>query len=192
MDTNVQALKNLYEKLGGDPADVSDISTNAGMIDAIAGLDIGGGTVDQTYDPESENAQSGVAVAQAMAAGKMTKIFSETFSYQWLADGTDIGKNFTQKITAKDNTLYLALIYASEGTNGIMGSIFMTKGLLGSSSILSGSTAIQYFDNPNIITGLANVMIYSGTNTALYLYMPAISTTQSQTTGKLEIYEIAL
>ena len=43
MDTNVQALKNLYEQLGGNPADVADISTNADMINAIAGLDIGGG-----------------------------------------------------------------------------------------------------------------------------------------------------
>lgn len=70
MDTNVQALKNLYERLGGNPADVADISTNADMINAIAALDIGsgGGDVDQTYDPTSENAQSGVAVAQAMAA----------------------------------------------------------------------------------------------------------------------------
>ena len=40
---NVQALKNLYEQLGGNPADVADISTNADMINAIAGLDIGGG-----------------------------------------------------------------------------------------------------------------------------------------------------
>lgn len=38
MDTNVQALKNLYEQLGGDPADVADISTNADMINAIASL----------------------------------------------------------------------------------------------------------------------------------------------------------
>lgn len=72
MDTNVQALKNLYEQLGGDPADVADISTNADMINAIAGLDIGGGggTIDQTFDPASENAQSGTAVAQAVGAQK--------------------------------------------------------------------------------------------------------------------------
>lgn len=67
MDTNVQALKNLYVQLGGDPADVADISTNAGMINAIAGLDIGGGTVDQTYDPTSENPISGEGVADAIA-----------------------------------------------------------------------------------------------------------------------------
>lgn len=69
MDTNVQALKNLYATLGGNPADVVEISTNAEMIDAIAALDIGGGggTVDQTYNPTSENAQSGIAVAQAIA-----------------------------------------------------------------------------------------------------------------------------
>lgn len=41
---NVQALKNLYVQLGGDSADVANISTNAGMINAIAGLDIGGGS----------------------------------------------------------------------------------------------------------------------------------------------------
>lgn len=67
MDTNVQALKNLYEQLGGDPADVANISTNADTINAIAGLDIGGGgDVDQTYDATSENAQSGTAVAEAL------------------------------------------------------------------------------------------------------------------------------
>lgn len=59
MDTNVQALKNLYEQLGGTPADVADINLIPDMIDAIAALDIGGGggvTVDQTYDAESTNA----------------------------------------------------------------------------------------------------------------------------------------
>ena len=149
-------------------------------------------TVDQTYNAQSTNAQSGTAVAQAVAAGKMTKIFSETFSYQWSPSGSTITPNFTQKIDVKDNTLYLAIIYASDGTNGVMGSIFMTKGVLQTTPILSGATAIQYFDNPNIITGMANIMIYSGVNTALTLRMPTMSATPSQQTGKLEIYEIGL
>ena len=55
---NVQALKNLYEQLGGDPADVADISTNADMINAISNLDIGGGgsepfVVDVSWDSTS-------------------------------------------------------------------------------------------------------------------------------------------
>ena len=33
--TTVDALKLLYEKLGGDPADVADIQTDAEMIDAV-------------------------------------------------------------------------------------------------------------------------------------------------------------
>lgn len=83
MDTNVQALKNLYEQLGGDPADVADISTNAGMINAIAELDIGGGgggggTVDQTYNATSTNAQSGTAVAEALSSAKYTVTFPQS------------------------------------------------------------------------------------------------------------------
>lgn len=44
MDTNVQALKNLYAALGGTPADVADINLIPDMINAISGLDIGGGS----------------------------------------------------------------------------------------------------------------------------------------------------
>lgn len=44
MDTNVQALKNLYAALGGTPADVADINLISDMINAISALDIGGGS----------------------------------------------------------------------------------------------------------------------------------------------------
>lgn len=36
MGANVEALKNLYKALGGDETDVADITTNDGMINAIA------------------------------------------------------------------------------------------------------------------------------------------------------------
>lgn len=38
MNTNVQALKNLYVALGGELANVEGINTNADMINAIAGI----------------------------------------------------------------------------------------------------------------------------------------------------------
>lgn len=38
MDTNVQALKNLYVALGGDSSTVASLATNAEIINAIASL----------------------------------------------------------------------------------------------------------------------------------------------------------
>lgn len=38
MDTNVQALKNLYVALGGDLSTVANLATNAEIINAIAEL----------------------------------------------------------------------------------------------------------------------------------------------------------
>ena len=43
MDTNVDALKNLYTALGGSSDTVAAMTTNADVINAIAELDIGGG-----------------------------------------------------------------------------------------------------------------------------------------------------
>lgn len=146
--------------------------------------------VDQTFDSASANAQSGVAVSQAIAAGKMTKIFSETFSYQWLTTGTDLVTNFTQTLTTKNNTVYLVLIYAADNSNEIMGSIFMTKGSGPLAAILKSRTAIQYYDNPNIVTGLASLSVVSGSHPQLTLKMPTISTASGNYTGRLEIYEI--
>lgn len=36
--TNVEALKNLFEAFGGDPADVADMTQSADVINAIAGV----------------------------------------------------------------------------------------------------------------------------------------------------------
>lgn len=41
--TTVEALKNLYTALGGDEADVADLKLNPEVVEALAGLDIGGG-----------------------------------------------------------------------------------------------------------------------------------------------------
>lgn len=38
MDTNVQALKNLYVALGGDLSEVANLATSSEVINAIAGL----------------------------------------------------------------------------------------------------------------------------------------------------------
>lgn len=38
MDTNVQALKNLYVALGGDLSTVANLTTSSEVINAIAGL----------------------------------------------------------------------------------------------------------------------------------------------------------
>lgn len=43
MDTTVQALKNLYVALGGEAADVADITLIPDMINAIAQLKAGDG-----------------------------------------------------------------------------------------------------------------------------------------------------
>ena len=38
MDNNIKALQNLYVALGGDADDVAGVTTNADMINAIAGI----------------------------------------------------------------------------------------------------------------------------------------------------------
>lgn len=111
MDTNVQALKNLYEQLGGNPADVAGISTNAEMIDAIAELDIGGGggTVDQTYSATSTNAQSGTAVAQAIGA---TNTLRRVSDYARFETGTVSETQAVATLTEvlQTNKMYLAMV----------------------------------------------------------------------------------
>lgn len=99
---NVQALKNLYEQLGGDPADVADVSTNADMINAIAGLDIGGGggstdfvitvswedndfVVDKTYDEIIAAYDSGTPIkliVEDPSSSSMTTCFYEIRDFQ--------------------------------------------------------------------------------------------------------------
>lgn len=111
MDTNVKALKTLYAALGGNPADIADISTNAEMIDAIAGLDIGGGggTVDQTYSATSTNAQSGTAVAQAIGATGTIRLVS---GYAAFATGTTSETEATTTLTEalRTNKMYLVMV----------------------------------------------------------------------------------
>ena len=46
MDTTVMALANLYAALGGDPADVADITTIPEMINAIASHVSSGGAAE--------------------------------------------------------------------------------------------------------------------------------------------------
>lgn len=47
MATNLEALKDLYVQTGGNAEDVANITTNAGMIEALADtLDNGGGSED--------------------------------------------------------------------------------------------------------------------------------------------------
>ena len=73
----------------------------------------GGGTVDQTYNPESENAQSGIAVNEAIKESK-TKV-NNTFSnalkgkasgqYITLDDISPVEHNLGVKVESKDTTL---------------------------------------------------------------------------------------
>lgn len=71
MDTNVQALKNLYAALGGDPADVADISTNADMINAIATHVSGGGAAELPTVTTADNGKVLTVVSGEWAAAAL-------------------------------------------------------------------------------------------------------------------------
>ena len=58
--TTVEALKNLYTALGGDEADVADLKLNPEVVEALAGLDIGGGEKLSLYFDPSESHGSGL------------------------------------------------------------------------------------------------------------------------------------
>lgn len=66
MNTNVEALKALYEALGGDPSEVTEESTIPGMIMQIAG--IAGSTVEL---PKVKNADNGDVLT--VVSGKWAK-----------------------------------------------------------------------------------------------------------------------
>lgn len=71
MDTNVQALKNLYAALGGDPADVADISTNADMINAIAAHIGSGGAAELPTVTTTDNGKVLTVVSGKWAAAAL-------------------------------------------------------------------------------------------------------------------------
>lgn len=55
MDTVVDALKNLYTALGGTASDVADVTTAAGMIDALAGYVGEGGAAELPTVTSADN-----------------------------------------------------------------------------------------------------------------------------------------
>ena len=71
MDTNVQALKNLYAALGGDPADVANISTNADMINAIAAHIGSGGAAELPTVTTTDNGKVLTVVSGKWAAAAL-------------------------------------------------------------------------------------------------------------------------
>ena len=71
MDTNVQALKNLYAALGGNPADVANISTNADMINAIAAHIGSGGAAELPTVTTTDNGKVLTVVSGKWAAAAL-------------------------------------------------------------------------------------------------------------------------
>ena len=102
-----------------------------------------GGTVDQTYDPISENAQSGVAVAEAIA----------TITAFTGADGSVAGSaGLVPAPAASDNTKFLK----GDGTWGAITGIQNTATGSGALTILGTATNVGYainIGNGSMITG---------------------------------------
>lgn len=57
--TTVEALKSLYEHLGGDAADVADLTLNPELVAALSELEIGGGGSATTVYTDTSGAHGG-------------------------------------------------------------------------------------------------------------------------------------
>lgn len=102
MDTNVQALKNLYEQLGGDSADVANVSTIVEMLNAISAMYKGAS--DAVLNPAAINNIAAVIGNQGGEILSPTITFAPTIdTSSW---GNVIDFSFVIK---KDNRIYFCV-----------------------------------------------------------------------------------
>lgn len=92
MNTNVDALKNLYEQLGGDPADVANCSTSVEVLNAIAAKY--GGAADAIINPDAINNIAAVASSIGGGSADLAALIDRSITSIVIPDGVrSIGNN---------------------------------------------------------------------------------------------------
>lgn len=105
-------------------------------------------TVDQTYSSSSANAQSGTAVAEAIASGKEIFIATyETTTYQEVSDAYNAGKAVYCKYTSTNQYFYIPLVQVTSISFIFCGTMYGNETLRMSRNQLSWSLEITQLEN---------------------------------------------
>ena len=148
-------------------------------------------TVDQTYNAQSANAQSGVAVAQALGTipSAVTKIFSGQFEFEWKTTDSQAGKWFPSNIPFEVGKLYLLTITYSDD-NALLVSAVVPAKTVGSTIGFGVFLPIVTSYNYHMTLGRACISAYL-TGIQLTLDLPAAGANEGiGGTATLDLYEI--
>lgn len=152
--TNVDALKNLYAALGGDPADVANYSTIVEVLNAISAKY--GGADDAIINPEAINNIAAIASSIAGGTADLGALISRTITSVEIPAGvTTIGNGAFTSCSS------LASVVIPEGVTSIGWSAFYQCSSLASVVIPEGVTTIGTSTFSNC-SALASVVIPEG------------------------------
>lgn len=84
-NTNVDALKNLYEQLGGDPADVANCNTSVEVLNAIAAKY--GGATDAIINPDAINNIAAIASSIGGGSADLAALIDRSITSIVIPDG---------------------------------------------------------------------------------------------------------
>lgn len=151
-------------------------------------------TVDQMYNAQSANAQSGTAVAEAIGSipAEVKKIFSGEITWQWkkTTDNT-VTKDFAVNKPLKPNTMYAVIIYDSGERFGRTS--FLISGVANDGYY---STYVPIVLNDYVSSGISLVLgavAFSAFSTPMFrvrMILPAAQNGTLETTSIVEVYEI--
>ena len=171
MNTNVDALKNLYEQLGGDPADVANCSTSVEVLNAIAAKY--GGADDAIINPDAINNIAAVASSIGGGGADLAALIDRSITSISIPEGaTAVGAYVFRDCTA------LKSVTIPEGVTSIGSNAFYRCSALEDINIPEGVTSIgatAFYHNtvlsnliiPSSVTSIgANAFQFVGINVA--------------------------
>lgn len=151
-------------------------------------------TVDQTYNAQSANAQSGTAVAEAIGSipAEVKKIFSGEITWQWKTTDNTVTKDFAVNKPLKPNTMYAVIIYDSGERFGRTS--FLISGVANDGYY---SSYVPIVLNDFVSSGISLVLgavQFSAFSTPMFrvrMILPAATESGTlETTSIVEVYEI--
>lgn len=145
-------------------------------------------TVDQTYNAQSANAQSGTAVAQALlsAPGVLDKVFTAQYTVAWATTQVSRSFDFDLGVALSPNKMYVAVVNTESTLNGSRSSI-QTRFITNVTN--DGSASFSY----NMGANLGSFYVdFSSTNGKVYAYydLPAQTDVPVSQNHIIELYEV--